>query len=788
MQPSNPSPQLSAGIGLLSGAVMLYQVCLTRVFSFSVWHHFAFMIVSVALLGFALSGVALRLRPALGSPAVPRAAAYALGFGLTAPAVVWFVTRVPFDPTRLAHEPRQLAFLAVYYGALLLPFTFAGLAIVTLLQAHAGRADRLYGSDLVGAGLGCLASVLVIERLGAEGALLAASLLASLAALVFAPRQRLAGMAALAAVLAGALVLSGKGSLDIPAGPGKGLHAQLDRQRFPDARLAYTKWNAISRVDVVENAGAIAWTSDPVAALVPRQTMIVIDGDAGTPIIHADDVRGQEALDGMLSSVVLEAFRPQDVLVIGAGGGVDVRAALRFGARHVDAVEVNPAIVQLMRGRYAALSGGLFARPEVELHLGEGRSFVRHGTRRYDLVQLSLVDTWAASVSGAYSLAEGYLYTVEAFRDYLARLSPTGTLNLTRWLVWPPRESLKLCTVAAEALRAEGRVPAAHVVVLGRGDLSSVMVKREPFTAGDLAAITALAPRRGFSVLHPLSAGAAPNAFSAYLQTRSTEAFYRAYPFDVRPATDDSPFFFNFGRWRDARILGHGWKESPLALSGRLLLLAVLVQAVVLSLVLLVLPSVLRHRSARGVRGDGRVLLFFFLIGLAFMLVEMVLMQRLTLFLGHPVYALALVLAVLLLAAGLGSLGSRRLAAGNPWPVFVSLIVLISAHALLASPLLDLGLVLELPARLLVAALLLFPLGFALGIPFPAALMRLGDTAAGASLVPWAWAANGCASVIGPVLAMMLALDLGFTSVLLLAAAGYGAAYLAFPWRSARAE
>jgi hypothetical protein len=221
-----------------------------------------------------------------------------------------------------------------------------------------------------------------------------------------------------------------------------------------NVRQVSSEWNAVGRVDVLEGAPASSWVT-----LAPGEleTDIVIDGDAATPVLPLGG--GLETftyLDGIPSTTALEAFAPRDVLVIGSGGGVDVAAAVHHGARHVDAVEVNPIIVRLVTGPYAERLGGLFTRPEVTLHNAEGRSFVRQSERRYDLIQISLVDTWAAASSGAYSLAESYLYTAEAFEDYLAHLSDEGAFTITRWLTTPPREPLRLCTVAVEALRRRG--------------------------------------------------------------------------------------------------------------------------------------------------------------------------------------------------------------------------------------------------------------------------------------------------------------------------------------------
>jgi spermidine synthase len=775
-------------IGLLAGAIMLFELVLTRIFSFTIWHHFSFMVISVALMGFAVSGVVLQLHPTLGVPAPQRAAWYAVLFAITAVLAVALVTRIAFNPTRIAQEPVQILGLVAYYIALVVPFTFAGLAIVCLLSGYPRAVNRLYASDLTGAGAGCLLIVSLMAHVGAEGTLMLVGAIASAAAWLLRRRTQ-AGRTQLAipwlavTVLFGAAMPWATHLLSIRPGPGKGLTDWLDPKVFPHARLAFTQWNALSRVDVVEGAGNVSWTSNrraPVGS--PPQTQIVIDGDAATPIVQSNgDLQSLAFLDYTLSSTVLQAFRPAQVLVIGAGGGVDVLTALHHGAAHVDAVEINPINVDLVTRRYADWDGHLFERPEVALHLGEGRNFVRRQNSRYDMIQLSLIDTWAATAAGAYSLAEGYLYTVEAFQDYIDHLSDNGVLTVTRWRWSQPRETLKLCTVAVEAMRRLGvDHPETHIVITSLPELANVMIKRSAFTAADLDSLSKVADRRGFGFLYaPGIRGT--NEFVRLLNAPDPSGFISTYPFDIRPATDNSPFFFQFGRWRDLSLAG--WRESPLALSGRLVLLATLTQAFLLSLVLLVAPIVRRARNTLAIprAAAGGTLAYFFAIGLGFMLLEISLMQRFTLFLGHPVYAIAFVLAVLLIAAGAGSMCAPRLVGSRrrPWLVFIGIVGIVLLYAAYMPAIFRAALGFSLASRLGVGALLLLPLGFGLGIPFPAAAASLSQRTS-APLLGWAWAANGCASVLGPILAVLLAMEFGFSVVMFLAAVIYAGAFVAF--------
>jgi len=778
---ADPSPVTLLAMAALAAAIMVYELALTRIFSFTIWHHFAFMVLSVALLGFAAAGVAHQLRSAGGGVARRRAAWASVAFALSALVAVRVVVELPFDAKEIARQPQQLAWLFAHYACLLVPFSAAGFAVLSLLSAYPRRVANLYASDLAGAGFGCLWVVGLMSWIGAAGAVVLAAAVAATSAWLLRREEPGHSRWLLVAIGLIAAVPLSERLLPIRPGAGKSLEVWLDKARFPQARVVATHWDALWRVDVVEDTGVVRWTQHPLRRRPqPAQTQIVIDGDAATPIVTAVAGEDLSFLDDTLSSLALQALKPRHVLVIGAGGGLDVHSALRSGAARVDAVEINPTIAKLMTETYAERSGGVLLRPEVTLHVAEGRSFVRRSTERFDLIQLSLIDTWAAAGAGAYSLSESYLYTVEAFVDYFEHLQDGGVLTVTRWLQEQPRETLKVCTVAAAALRRLGVAqPEDHIVVAASGNLANVMIKRTPFGTDDLEALARVADEREFGFVYaPGIQG--KNDFVEFFQGDAAQ-FIDAYPFDLTPPVDDSPFFFQFGRWRDALPWSTAWQDRPSLLSARLVLVAVLVQAVLFGAVALVLPMVVRRTKAapagrRAVATFG----YFFLVGVAFMLLEVALMQRFTLFLGHPIYALALVLAVLLLSAGAGStLASNPRVQRHPQGVFVSIVGLTLLYAAILPWVQQVALGWAEGVRAVAAAGLIAPLGIALGIPFPLALARsIGTQGEGAG---WAWAANGCGSVVGPILAVMLAIDLGFTAVLVIAAVTYGTAAALLP-------
>ncbi len=788
-EPSPARPQL-LGIALISAAVLLFELVILRIFSFTIWHHFAFMVISIALLGFAVSGLLLTRWPRLLRNPERGAAAAATACAISMLVSTLVICTLRFDPTQLAKQPSQLVLLGLYFVVLAVPFTAAGLVVGILLGANLAQSGRLYAADLVGAGCGAVSVSLLLPLVSAEGCVtLAAALALSSAAVLAATPRSMQWIRACAAALL-VLLSFGVGSwLPIQPGASKQLGSMATREDpFPHAKLIYHAWNALARVDLVEGVPEVEWTRNRLRPTKPQlMPTLVIDGDAATPLVNAAASPEELAyLDHTLPSAPLQAFRPEHVLVIGAGGGADVLTALHFGAKRIDAVEINPDVIDIATRKFATRTGGLFSKPGVNLIHGEGRSFVARSQDRYDLIQISLIDTWAASASGAYSLAEGYLYTVEAFQDYLSHLGEQGVLSITRWGGVPPREILKLCTVAVAALRQRGaQPPGEQIVVLAMGRFGGVLIKPSGFSSADLAALDRVIAEQAFGkVYYPGSTGV--ELFSQLLNSPDIDRFAREYEYDITPATDNRPYFFQFGRWGDL-LRGGAWSEHQLFLSGRLVVAAVLVQALLCALLLLFVAfrSPALRSSPTTLR--WRVLGYFLGIGIGFMLIELCLMQRITLFLGSPLLATSIVLATLLVGAGIGSaLSTRFVAAGTtPRGLFMLLALAAVLVAFALPPALGLLIGWPLSARLLVTIVIVGALGVLLGMPLPTAMTRLAALT-GDGWVGWAWAANGAGSVLGPVLAAVLSIDFGLSLATLAGGVCYLTAYSLFGplWRN----
>jgi spermidine synthase len=779
-----------AAVLLLSAATIVFEIALTRVFSVAQWYHFAFMTVSLALLGFGASGSFLALFPRMVKRDLNTLLFNLCLLCATSILCGYLVSNhVPFDSYQIVYDRRQLLYLAVYYLSLSVPFFFSGLAVAVLLAAAPERAGRVYFANLMGSGIGCPVTLVLLALTGGEATVILASLLGVLASLVLACRQSWARFAvglALAVILAwGALWLPS--CFEIRMSPYKALSNTL---RYPGAEIVYRGWTAFARVDVVESEGirSAPGLSYVHASGLPDQIGIFTDGEDLSPLTTASSGADLSFLDSLLVSLPYRlASRPR-VLILEPGAGLDVLLAVHNDASEIVAVDSNPLVLEIVKDRYDDYAGGLYRRDEVALVGKDGRSYLRRSQEKFDIIQVSLAEGYRPVGSGAYSLSENYLYTTEAFVEYLSHLTPEGTLVVHRWLQTPPSESVRILSLALSALERVGvENPGRHVIALRSLYTGMLLVGREGFTSEQIDGVRRFSEEKRFDLVY--YPGITPeevnrfcvleepyyyDAYTELLDAADRETFYAAYPFDVTPPSDDRPFFFHFFRWRQTpeiiRSLGRTWQ--PFGGSGYLVLMALLLLAVLASAILVMLP--LFFVKSEGQRGHGKRLFFYFLLlGLAYLFVEIPLIQRFILFLGHPVYAFATVLFSLLFFSGAGSLLSPRLPLRK---AMLALIGLLVCYPILLPYLFQWLLGLPFAYRLVAAVMALAPLGFLMGVPFPSGIRLTGRLAPG--LVPWAWGVNGCASVLSSILAVMLAISHGFSRVLFAGGVAYALALI----------
>jgi len=720
---------LHAAVALITLSGLVFEIGLTRIYSATIWYHFAFLAVSVALLGWGLGGVVLHsLRHRLAST-LDKAAILALLYAASIPFCLWVIVQFPF----------RLERLPLYFLAPLLPFLLAGMALSMIFHLHRERAAGLYFADLCGAALGALAVTVLLEKFGAEATLMLATLPPLGAAACLSRRWRVAGLAGAVLISAAAASHERSGLFNITPGTLKAMQRHM--AATPGTRVTQTGWNAYSRIDAVEGFKS------------PSLARLYIDSDAWTEALRWDGrIESIQRFREWYRALPFTLVPGGDTLIIGPGGGSDVLVALASGSRTVTAVELNPLMIDFVR-HYGERAGHLYNRADVEVIQGEGRTFISRTQRRFDTIFLGFVDTWASVSSGGLSLSENYLYTTEAMRAYSDRLSDDGMVTILRWEADLPR-------LVSNVVALLGPQEAARRIVAlieRRGDPNDpdnppqmmFILRKRPFTEHEADAV--MNWRLARPILVP-GRHADPPYDDLFAGRRTLAQIVDASPRRIGPVFDDSPFYFATDRpWgmptRMSRALG----------------------AIVGSAVLM-LAVFVTHGKPRGgaLRPYAASILYFAALGAGFMAIELTLLQYLTLMLGHPAFTLSILLFTILAAGGLGS----RLSAYVPTRVVCLTVASLSAAAAFALPRLVPALLpLNIGTRVAIAVAIIVPLGLAMGMPFPQGLQRTGRGALPAP--PFYWGLNGITSVISSVGTVVIAVLFGFQVAMLAGGACY---------------
>ncbi len=779
----------AAAVALLAAATLAFEILLVRVFAIEHFHHVAYMAIGVAMLGIGASGALIAALGGADPPAAQRwFPAVALGTALSLIATPALVHRVALDLTQLAWNAEQWLRLGAVYLLLALPFALGALASLLAITLESARAGRIYGASFLGSGLGAILAVGVLwiaypPRALAIPALLAA-LGASVAAWSGARPVRALGVAALG--LASLAVL--RPPWRVGASPYKAL-PQVEG--YPDARRVAERTSPLGWVVAVR---APAFRHAPGLSLAyggefPPQTALFVDGEIAGAVTRWDasgaDVSAREILHWLPTAIPYALGRRARVLVVGAGGGMDVWVATAHGARRIVAVELNSALTAVSAD-VAPLPTRATTGAEIDWIAGDARTVVGHTAERFDLITLAPEGGITGAAGGVHALNEDFLHTSDAYAQYLRRLTPNGVLVVTRWATVPPRGSVRAILTAAEALRRVRPAAVENGIVVARSwGTATVLVKPSGFSAADLERLRAWAASRQVD-LDWYPGAVAPEARynipdkptlvqaarAAVARPDSARRFADTYPFAVAPASDARPYPHRFLRAGSVRAFLQSGSTSwlPFAEWGYIALLATLAQSVLLASLLILLPAALPARGTRAPNGSILPLVAYFsAIGLGYMAAEIAVIQQLTLLLGHPVYAVAAVLAAILISSGVGSAWSDRLPPSRTRSAGAALG---AALVLLAAVLLDLVHLLQpapILARGVAAAALLVPVAFIMGMMFPLGLRGIARD--DSARIAWAWGANGFASVVGAPLAALIAVEAG-SRVLLVAAAG----------------
>jgi len=797
-----PHLSLLAAVAIISASALAYEVLLMRLFSIIQWHHFAYMMISLALLGYGVSGVFLALNRDRLVQLFPSVIMTNMSlFNLFAPVCFLLAQQIPFNPAEMLWTPVQLLYLCGIYLILALPFFFAANVIGLSLYQYKSQVSFIYAADLFGAGLGSVGVILLLSIVFPEKILSVLMLSGILATLLVSSYTFNAQKHwTIASVIIGlAVIFTPTGWITLKVSPYKSLNQLLqvpgtkiiDRYSSPLGLISVVK----SEITPLRHAPGLSLNA---STEPPEQLAVFTDADNMTAITRYNgkpETLGY--LDQTTSALPYHLKQLSDILILGAGTGSDILQANYHAIKRIDAVELNPQIIDLVQRKYADFAGYLYSIAHVNVHIDEARGYLAATDKTYDLINISLLDAFGASAAGLYSMAENYLYTEQAIREYLRHVSPDGYLSITRWIKMPPRDEPKLLATVINALKdADVRQPGQQIIMIRGWQTSTLIVKNGALSADEISRLKQFCNERSFDlVYYPGISESEVNRFNiqqqpylyqaavALLGDRS-QAFIDAYKFNIEAATDDRPYLFHFFKWRTLpeiwSLLGTG--GSFLLESGYLLLIAALAQAILASLLLIALPLWL-WKSKLGIEsGSGNhlhMLVYFFCLGLAFLFIEIAFIQKFILILHHPLYAITVVLSTFLLSAGAGSYFSTKLEKSAFMLPMAAIALLSIGYSLGFESITGFLLKTGSLSRYLFSIVLIAPLGFCMGMPFPMALAKISQITP--ALIPWAWGINGCASVISAILATLIAMQFGFTVLIFLAVVLYGIAAWCFP-------
>jgi len=773
---------LFAGIFLASLSGLVLEIALTRIFSAAIWYHFAFVAVSVALIGLGASGLVVhyRLKKIKENWADNLTIASSIGIVFVLPLSLFVMHVLASDIT----------YLPLFMLLFSVPFFFVGIIISAAFSAFAHVAGKLYASDLIGASLGALSVVALLSIFGGEGTLLLVGVISAVCAIVFSAASKnkkkiLISLAIITFALILLVVNETSQTFSIPTDS----RAQKDLPIFlrenPDTEIVKTQWNSFSRIDVVEGPtnNCDSSTLDPIfgqpqCASEGIVAKIFIDGGAGTNIISWDgSANSRQELSSWMQYLPFTMMDDPKTLIIGSGGGRDVIAAITSGNTDVTTVEINPMIVDTVK-RYGEKAGNLYTHPYVNANVDEGRSFVSRSIDKYDIIYIPFVDTWASVSSGGLGVSENFLYTIEGFQEYYDHLTDTGKIVTIRWLIDTPRFVSTFVTLL-ENNGVSQNDAYKHIIIVSSESIEEdpsvtmSIFSKEPFTDNEIKFFTDAFSTNGYKpMLIPGQVMVEP--YAELLNEEITlEQFYAMFPTKAYPVTDDSPYFLSFE------------KPFPLILE-QLLYLSIGIAGF-----FLILPYIWLKRSRDiDVKNNSTlttksVVLYFAALGFGFILIELALLQKLILFLGNPTMTFALLLFTILLSSGIGSLVSAKMIKLNTKNLVLAISGIIGMglfYVVLLTPLIHTAIAEPFVLKAVMSIGVLFPIGFLMGMPMPTG-MRLVKSHV-PTFIPWMWAINGGFSVLGAILTVILSIVYGGSYAMVIGISAYLIALgISLTWR-----
>ncbi len=787
--------KVNVSLFLISFSVFLYQVCLLRILSISDFYHFAFLIVSVALLGFGISGSFLYFF--INKISDPRVCYMIFSAGFSVSIILSFlvINLVPFDSFKIAWELKQLFYLFIYYLFLIAPFFFGG-CFIGYVFYNLEKPSLTYFFNLIGSAAGALAFLALLPVTGKTGVILLASILGIVSLIILTSKayaKIFVSLSAVFVIVVLILCIFSPQIWDIRISPYKSLAAVL---RYPDSELVYSSENSSAKIDIVksENIKSAPGISLKYQDVPPTQLGLTVDADNLSPMTRYSKEK-LDFLNFLPQSLFFSLKRDyKNILIVEPGGGLDVLASEYLVDANIYVVQNNVLITEALKGDFSSYTGNIYNRKNVTIINDSIRNFSKITDKKFDLIILSLSDSYHPISSGAYSLNENYLYTKESLADLIKITDSKGIVAVTRWVQFPPSENLKILSTFIESIEDTGIKDITDKIFAFRSwSTFTTMFSKTSFSSKEADTLKQKTGSLNYDLVYyegmkieeankynKLDEPYFHKYFKKILEGNNQQrlSFYDQYYFNIKPASDNNPYFYNFFKFRQVPdiVKYFGKSTQPFGGGGYLILIAALVISIILSALLILFPLRIKNIKLE-LKGNYPYLIYFLSIGLGFFFIELPFIQKFILILGKPAYSLSVILFSIMLFAGIGSFVTSRYRVNINWVVlllfgYVILFVFTFMH--LSSFMLSR----VLWQRFLLTVLLVMPAGFLMGMPFPLGIARAKVEKP--NIVPWLWAINGCASVIGSIAAVIVSLHLGFLVVIGISGLLYISAMVAY--------
>ena len=774
------------GIFFISLSSLVLEITLTRIFTVSFGSNYAYLVISMALLGYGAAGTFLKVFPRILEINTNRLfIGCSLLFSMSVLISYLIVNSISFDPAEILWNNTQIGYLFLIFLILSFPFFFSGLIVISSMYFLSNEIGKVYFFDLFGAGFGCFAPLLFFSFLKGEHVVLTVVITGLISSFLFSLsfKTKWRYICPFIVIFVLSVFFIQPKIMEIRISPYRDLMMAM---RYEDSTLIDSRWNAVSKIEIFDSPAVRFAPGISIRYMesLPDQTGIAVDGGS----LQAITVFGNDQMDfieHLPSSLSYVLNTPERVFVYDFGGGLDIISALYYEAKIIDATERNPGVADYLTSFYEDVSGFEI----VNIHKGDGRNFLKTTEEKYDLIILSLTDTLGAS-AGIFSSGEDYRFTVEAFSQYYEKIAEGGYISVTRYLKPVPSEEGKLIATVIESLNKYA-VPQKNIIVIRSIGTITILIKNGEVLANDIEIIKMFCSENGFDLVYypDISVKEANiynrfsepiyfNMFNILLNDDLREEFIENYIFNIEPATDNAPYFYNyFSLNRIIPILKTVSEKWDMIVQGGYTVHLVVVQSFILSVFLILLPVIIKRRRDKTIIGRSAktyALLYFILIAAAFMFVEITMIYKMVLLFGNPVYSLTIVLFSILTSSGIGSLFAEKMIKNKKRGILIITPLLAGVliiYAFLMPVFIDILMGMPLIWRIVFGSGILFPVGFLMGMPFPLGMGLIGRANKG--LIPWVWCANGCSSVVCASLSMVVAASTGFVFVICFAGIMY---------------